>query len=239
MTYISYAVNLPPFTLHPLGDRALTLAFEARMDPAFHAAILSIAAALGRQRLPGILDIVPAYHEIGIHYDPALFRLPANTRTSAHIRQWVQDSLAHMRESNDLASRTVEIPVCYDPSIAPDLTGVADRLGLDVDEVIRIHTAQSYHVYMIGFLPGFPYMGELPATLFLPRKAKPVMTPAGSVAIAGRQTGIYPMDSPGGWHVIGRTTVPMFAPAVDPPVYLRPGDTIRFKSIARDVFDGH
>jgi inhibitor of KinA len=142
--------------------------------------------------------------------------------------------MAHITEP---ANRTVEIPVCYDPSIAPDLAGVADRLGLAVDEVIRIHTAQSYHVYMIGFLPGFPYMGELPATLFMSRKAKPVMTPAGSVAIAGRQTGIYPMDSPGGWHVIGRTRVSMFTPDSDPPVRLRPGDTIRFKSIPRDAFD--
>jgi inhibitor of KinA len=230
-------VKPPPYTLHPLGDRALILAFDARMDPAFHASILGIAAALEDHRPPGILDIVPAYHEIGIHYDPAMFRLPTSNPPSAQVRQWVQDSIAHMTQAAEPVSRTVEIPVCYDPSIAPELAGVADRLGLAVDDVIRIHTAQSYHVYMIGFLPGFPYMGELPATLFMPRKAKPVMTPAGSVAIAGRQTGIYPMDSPGGWHVIGRTRVSMFTPEADPPVYLRPGDTIRFKSIPRDAFD--
>jgi inhibitor of KinA len=237
LTYISYVVNLPPFTILPLGDRALTLAFEARMDPTLHASILSIAAALEQCRHPGILDIVPAYHEIGIHYDPAIFLMTANHSPFAHVRQWVRDSLEHMTEATEPISRTVEIPVCYDPSIAPDLSDVADTLGLSREDVINMHTSQSYHVYMIGFLPGFPYMGELPPSLFVPRKAKPVMTTTGSVAIAGRQTGIYPMASPGGWHVIGRTRVPMFNPEADPPVFLRPGDTVRFKPISRDAFD--
>lgn len=239
MTYISYAVDLPPFTIHSLGDRALTLAFEARMDPALHASILRIAAALEHRRRSGILDIVPAYHELAIHYDPAMLRLSANEHPHDSVKRWIEDSLRHVDHEKGVITRTVEIPVCYDASIAPDLPVVADRLGLSEEEVIRIHSATSYHVYMIGFLPGFPYMGELPASLFLPRKTKPVMTPAGSVAIAGRQTGIYPMDSPGGWHVIGRTPVPMFTPEADPPVFLRPGDTVRFKPIPRDVLDGH
>jgi inhibitor of KinA len=239
LTYISYAVDLPPFTIHSLGDRSLTLTFEARMDPALHASILAIAAALEYHHRPGILDIVPAYHELAIHYDPATLRISANEHPHDFVNRWVEDSLRHVDNETGVITRTVEIPVCYDPSIAPDLTVVADQLGLSVADVIRIHSATSYHVYMIGFLPGFPYMGELPASLFMPRKAKPVMTTAGSVAIAGRQTGIYPMDSPGGWHVIGRTPVPMFTPEADPPVYLRPGDTVRFKPISRDVFDGH
>jgi len=226
-----------PYTLHPLGDRALTLAFEPRLDPAFHARILRLAAAFDASRPPGILDIVPTYHEIGIHFDPERLQSHVEGSLSNFFSRWIEASVNEFDTVANDKPRLIEIPVCYDPALAPDLLPAAESLKITVDQLIKRHTAATYHVYMIGFLPGFPYMGELPEALFLPRKSTPVPILAGSVAIAGRQTGIYPLDSPGGWHVIGRTTMQMFMPDQDPPVLLRPGDEVRFHSIPRDVFD--
>lgn len=237
--YISHIVHPLSYSIQPLGDRAIRLVFEAQMNPVFHTGVLRIATMLDRARLPGILDIVPAYHEIGIHYDPVILRQSGTGRIADRLAEWIGDTLDQAPAALLFPSRLIDVPVCYDPLLAPDLPIVADRLGLSTHDVITIHTSVDYHVYMLGFMPGFPYLGILPDALFMPRKASPAPTAAGSVAIAGRQTGIYPIESPGGWHVIGRTPLILFDPSADPPATLRPGDTVRFISISRDAFDRH
>ena len=134
--------------------------------------------------------------------------------------------------------RLCRIPVLYGGSYGPDLQGVAQYHGITEEEVVRLHCSRPYLVYLIGFMPGFPYMGELPSELITPRLKTPrLVVPAGSVAIAQRQTGIYPMDSPGGWHLLGKTPVRMFDPKKDPPSYLRMGDLVKFYPISEKEFE--
>jgi KipI family sensor histidine kinase inhibitor len=133
---------------------------------------------------------------------------------------------------SETPGRVIEIPTRYGGEYGPDLEFVAKHNGLTPDEVVRIHTSQSLRVFMLGFSPGFPYIGPLAPEIAAPRLATPrTLVPAGSVGIAGRQTGIYPSESPGGWRLIGRTDLKLFAPAKDPPALLRPGDYVRFRAV--------
>jgi inhibitor of KinA len=154
------------------------------------------------------------------------------------VCQWLRSRLDSLGLDREARRRTVEIPVCYGGEYGPDLEFVARHNGLDAEEVIRIHTAGEYLVYMIGFTPGFPYLGGLSARIAAPRLEKPrFKVPGGSVGIAGRQTGIYPLTAPGGWRLIGRTPLSLFTPALDPPCLLRPGDAVTFKAISREEYE--
>ena len=216
-------------TIAPLGDSSLLVLFEPVLDAAVNRRALAVAAALGQRAIAGVRDIVPAYASVAVHYDPVRTRL-----------DWLEQAVAAVLEaepSPDETPRAVEIPCCYDAQYAPDLAGVAALARLSAAEVVARHAARSYRVCMIGFLPGFPYLAEVDPAIAVPRHPTPrLCVAAGSVGLAGRQSGIYPNDSPGGWQIIGRTPVRLFDPDRRPPATLSPGDTVRFVPIDSATF---
>lgn len=176
-------------------------------------------------------ECVPAFTTVAVHYDP--LRAPF-AKASALVSALLRDvSPAPLSESPP-----VEIPVCYGGDIGPDLAFVAEHAKLTPDEVVRIHAGGDYRVYMIGFTPGFPFLGGLPEQIATPRRSSPrVAVPAGSVAIGGKQTGVYSIESPGGWQIIGRTRLALFRPELNPPTLLRMSQRVRFRPISRPEFD--
>lgn len=219
------------WSAEPLGERVLLLRFGAAIDATLNARVHAFAAALREASLDGIVDLVPAYASLAVHYDP----LAWNDGDEAPWRRL--EHALRMRASAAASaptSRCVEIPVRYGGDDGPDLERVAQRAGFEVDEVVRRHAGATYRVAMLGFAPGFPYLLGLDPALQLPRRAEPrLRVPAGSVAIGGAQTGIYPRELPGGWHLVGRTPLSLFDPAGEPPCLLAPGDEVRFKALPR------
>jgi KipI family sensor histidine kinase inhibitor len=212
------------------GDTALTVEFGRTAERRFSALVLALYGRLSASALPGVIELVPTLRSLTIHYDPCL--------TSAEVLSRSIVPLLDGLEGQPLCGRRWVIPACYAPELAPDLDEVARRTGLSRADLVRAHTAGDYRVYMLGFLPGYPYMGDLPEQLRLPRRESPrVAVPAGSVAIATTLTAVYPLESPGGWHLIGRTPARLFDAARDPAVLLAPGDQVRFASIGRAEFD--
>ena len=209
----------------PLGDSALTLVFGDAIDPLVHTRILDAARALQARPPRGVTEIVPAYTTLGVWFNP-LERDAADL--AAELMETVGQSDGRpIGRADD--GREVVIPVRYD---GPDLADVASRLGVSTDDVIQRHTATEYRVYMLGFVPGFAFLGLLDPSLELPRRSSPrLRVPAGSVGIAGRQTAVYPLDTPGGWHLLGRTDLRMFDAHGDPPALLGVGDRVRFEAI--------
>lgn len=211
------------------GDRALVVEFGDRVDPELSEEVLRLDARLRLKPLPGVVETVPTFRSLTLYYDPL-----ATSRT--HLEPAVR-SLLGRRGHERRNARLWHIPICYEAPFAPDLDEVAHLLGLAPEEVASRHSAPQYRVYMIGFLPGFPYLGDLPPELALPRRADPrVKVPAGSVAIATNLSAIYPYESPGGWHLIGATPIPLFDPARSPPALLAAGDGVRFAPIEAAAF---
>jgi inhibitor of KinA len=210
----------------PLGDAALLVAFGDGIDPAVNDRVLQFAADLRRRGVRGVRDIVPAYASCALHFDP----LRTNRmELEKAVHEAMTGSGAPVARAGSVA---LEIPVCYGGMFGPDLAAVARLGGCSERDVIELHAGRSYRVFMIGFLPGFPYLGPVHERIAVPRhESVRAVVPAGSVGIAGRQTGIYPIDAPGGWHIIGRTPFALFDAAADPPARLSPGDTVRFVPI--------
>jgi len=213
-----------------LGDGALTLEFGDRIDPALNAAVMAARDALAAMKLDGISDVVPTWRSLTVHFDP--LRLDREI-LAAHLLQAAQ---AQQQESA-LATRW-RIPIVFGDEFGPDLAEVARATGRSEAAVIDALCASELRVFLIGFLPGFPYLGELPEWLRLPRLATPrAAVPANSLAIAGAQAAIYPWQSPGGWHLLGRTPVRLFDLGdAARPALLAPGDTVRFAPVGRDEF---
>jgi inhibitor of KinA len=226
--------------ISPLGDSALRLEFGEKIDESIHVRVQAACAALEEAVVPGIRELVPAYTTVTIHYNPAdLFAAGAPAEDlSGWLALRVERVVAGARRAAAPRGRRVEIPVCYGGEFGPDLSRVAAQAGLTEAEVIRRHAAAEYRVALVGFAPGFPYLLGLPAELATPRHARPrTAVPAGSVAIAGGQTGVYPLSSPGGWNLIGRTALRLFDPQADPPALLQTGDRVRFRAVDRAAFD--
>lgn len=205
-----------------LGDAALTLELGDRIDPAINARVMATRDALATAGLQGITDLVPTYRSLTVHFDPLA------TDRGALIEHL--HAAAAAPQNSALAGRQFEIPVRFGGADGPDLDEVAAATGRGANEIVATLCSLELRVYLIGFLPGFPYLGDLPDWLRLPRRATPrTAVPANSVAIAGPQAAVYPWQSPGGWHLLGRTTVQMFD-AANParPALLAPGDTVRF-----------
>jgi KipI family sensor histidine kinase inhibitor len=202
------------------GDSALLVELDAVIDPEINARAIAIAAAVDDERLAGVRDVVPTYRSVALHFDPLVIGVDA-------VRAAVERALdARPRRAQ---TRLIEVPVVYGGDAGPDLGEVAGRARLAPDVVAELHASATYRVFMLGFLPGFPYLASVDERIAAPRRVVPrVRVPAGSVGIAGRQTGIYPMESPGGWNIIGRTGVRVFDPARVPPALFRPGDSVRF-----------
>lgn len=205
-----------------LGDAALTLELGARIDPAINARVMAARDAVAEAGLAGITDLVPTYRSLTVHFDPLV------ADRAALVAQL--HAAAAATQKSALAGRHFEIPVRFGGADGPDLDEVAKATGRSAEEIVATLCGLELRVYLIGFLPGFPYLGDLPEWLRLPRRATPrTAVPANSVAIAGPQAAVYPWQSPGGWHLLGRTTVTMFdASDAGRPALLAPGDTVRF-----------
>lgn len=202
------------------GDSALLLELDAVIDPAVNARAIGIAAAVAGKRLAGVRDVIPAYRSVAVHFDPLATDVEALTKA-------VRDAADSAPAAPEGA--LVEVPVSYGGEEGPDLPDVAAFAGLSIENVIERHSSIEYRVFMLGFLPGFAYMASVDETIAAPRKATPrTRVPGGSVGIAGRQTGIYPRPSPGGWQLIGRTSLPVFDPSREPASIFAPGDRVKF-----------
>lgn len=223
----------------PVGDTALRVELGGTMDAATHARVQSACAALAAAALPGVSELVPAYTTVVLHYDPVALSdagAPPDD-LDGWLGERVAAVLAGAAKVMPPRGRTVEVPVCYDADFAPDLKRVAAAAGLTEAEVIRRHERGDYWVALVGFAPGFPYLAGLPPELATPRLARPrTQVPAGSIGIAGAQTGIYPLASPGGWNLIGRTPLRLFDPHANPPALLQAGERVKFRSISREEF---
>lgn len=213
-----------------LGDGALTLEFDDRIDPALNAKVIAARDALSALNLAGISDVVPTYRSLTVHFDP--LRLDGEL-----LGRHLLDAAQAPPQESALATRWT-IPVVFGDEFGPDLAEVARATRRSEAAVIEALCATELHVFLIGFLPGFPYLGELPEWLQLPRHATPrAVVPANSLAIAGAQAAVYPWPSPGGWHLLGRTPVRLFdLDNATRPALLEPGDTVRFTAIDRDEF---
>ncbi|HEV3243944.1 MAG TPA: 5-oxoprolinase subunit PxpB [Chthoniobacterales bacterium] len=229
----------------PLGDSALLIRVAENFDDAPEDALSKVLAAkrgLEAAQIPGAIEIAPAYTTVGLFYDlvRAIDAGAPVENVFGWIEQRIRRALSEVEEihANRTEGSLVEIPVCYETEFALDLEHVARHAGVDWKEVVDLHCAADYRVHCVGFTPGFPFLGGLSRKLATPRRDVPRKEiPAGSVAIGGSQTGIYPIKSPGGWNVIGRTPLQLFDPQKNPPALLRAGDRVRFRSITRDEFE--
>ena len=206
----------------PLGDSALLVQLGDEIDIAVNRRVHTLATLLHSSPLPGLIETVPAYRTLLIHYDPLILM-------EEEIRTWVRAKLDQMEDIHVKKPRQLEIPVRYGGEYGIDLEFVAEYHHLRVEDVIRIHSEKTYTIYMMGFTPGFPYMGKLDDAIVTPRLETPrTHVLAGTVAIAGSQTGIYSINSPGGWRLIGHTSLRLFDPDADIPFLFSPGDEVRF-----------
>ncbi|WP_419871330.1 5-oxoprolinase subunit PxpB [Candidatus Pristimantibacillus sp. PTI5] len=233
-----------PYELLPLGDSAVILRLAGGISIETHRIVSSLTAAIEAQPFAGFMECVPSFAAAAVHYDPLLVSRSRAGDELMHgtIFETVCARLKaclskELTSAADQVTRMVEIPVCYGGEYGPDLSFVADLNGLSEEEVIAIHAAGSYLVYMLGFAPGFPYLGGMSEEIAAPRHQTPrTSIPQGSVGIAGKQTGVYSVSTPGGWQLIGRTPLALFRPQEEIPSLLRPGDSVRFKPITSQEY---
>lgn len=230
-----------PYHIFPLGDTAITIDFGNYIDQQINQEVIARFNEFRLQPLPGMIEAVPAYSSLTIYYDPLSLRKKIISGQTAfdQMREELEKRLQQPRGNNNTVERVVGIPVCYDKEFAPDLEQLAAAKNISIEEVVRLHTATNYKVYMLGFLPGFAYMGEVDEKIATARKLQPVNVEAGSVGIAGKQTGIYPLASPGGWQIIGRTPLVLFDAAKEDSTLLKTGDIVQFYSIGKHEFKNH
>jgi KipI family sensor histidine kinase inhibitor len=222
--------NMGTMRVRISGDRMLIAVFGDEVDPAVNERVRRMAALVAALQHPAIEAVVPAYGTLGLQYDPDVI-------TWAALLDLLHGCEQLLAEAVVPEARIVEIPVCYGDEFGPDLEAVAAHAGLAPEEVVRLHSGADYRIYAIGFAPGFCYLGGLDQRIHAPRLTTPRLhVPSGSVGIAGGQTGVYPLASPGGWQLIGRTPLRLFAPYRQPPIPYQPGDTIRFRPIAVEHF---
>lgn len=227
--------NPRPKAIHPLGDCAAYIEFSDKLDLEVNALIQRLAVVVHGRALPWIRDVVPALGGLALHFDPDFPELHGEAlQVAANL---VTECLKEIDPKAEEALRTVEVPVCYEPELAPDIEEVAKKTKLSVEEVAQRHAAGDYRVLMIGFAPGHAYMGGLDGKLAVPRRATPrAVVPAGSVAIANEQTVVYPYAISGGWSVIGRTPLAVFDATRAEPSLFAPGDRVRFRAVSKEEF---
>lgn len=222
------------------GDSSILIQFGNAIDPDINARIAATVALIKEQHIEGVVDIIPAFCSLLINYDPRVISYD-------RMRERMEKILSMEIAADARKKRVYEIPVCYGGTYGPDLATIAEHAGLSEQEVIDIHSSTDYLIYMLGFLPGFTYLGGLDERIHTPRLANPrIRIPAGSVGIGGSQTGIYPMDSPGGWQLMGMTPVKTYDPEREVPILVEAGEYIRFvpvdeaeyERISREVAQG-
>ena len=214
-----------------MGDRGLLLEFGDEISREINEKVRRMALAIQAEAIEGIIETVPTYRSLLTIYNPTALSIDDLKKRLDLIEEG-------LRETPLPEPKLIRIPVVYGGVYGPDIEGVAKYLQRSPEEVIRLHCSQPYLIYMIGFMPGYPYMGELPQALVIPRLKTPrLIVPKGSVAIAQRQTGIYSMESPGGWQILGRTPVALFDPEKDPPTLLQMGDFVQFYPVTEKEFE--
>ncbi|MCM2286633.1 MAG: 5-oxoprolinase subunit PxpB [Desulfobacula sp.] len=219
-----------PLVCRLAGDTGLIVEFGEGIDPVVNARVRAVAAAVKTRSPRGIIEIIPTYRSLLLIYDP-LITLPEK------LIRFIEQADSGLGDEDAGPFRRVDIPVCYGGEFGPDMDTVAKTAGLGIEEVIQRHSAPDYLIYMVGFTPGFPFLGGLDERLFTPRLKTPRMAvPRGSVGIANNQTGIYPITSPGGWQIIGRTPLTLFAPFRENPFLYQAGDRIRFIPISPEEY---
>lgn len=216
--------------LYPLGDSAIVACFGEGIDKDIHHQVRQLSQYLESYAFDGMIEYVPSYTSVTVYYDPSLLRY---TEASTQLNH----AIDAMEEQVAATSRVVEIPVCYGGDYGPDLEYVAEYSGLSPEAVIQTHSETVFDVYMIGFAPGFPYLGGMSPRIATPRRSSPRLEiPRGSIGIAGSQTGIYPIETPGGWQIIGRTPRTLFRADQNPPCLLKAGDQIRFVPVSETQY---
>lgn len=220
-----------------LGDRAILITLGDSIDEATHRRVRAVTARIDAEPPDGFVDRVPAFASVVVHYEPLLVSATGGRSPNDTFVEALRRLLADVRDDDLPPPRVVDIPVCYGGELGPDLEDVARQHGLAVQEVIDIHAAGDYLVYMVGFMPGFAYLGGLSDRIATPRRQTPrTAVPAGTVGIGGAQTGVYPLVSPGGWNLIGRTPLRIFEIDRDEPALMVTGDRVRFHPITPDEF---
>ena len=219
--------------VRPLGDGAIVVETGGDAGAVTMRRVHALWALFSAEHLEGVTDIVPGLASVTLHYEPAGIACAAGELPHQALARTVEARIAGLHVPDELPTRIVTIPVCYDPTVAPDLDDVARHAGLSTSEVVALHSAGDYIVHMIGFLPGFPYLAGLDPRLTMHRRATPrLKVPAGSVAVGGSHTCIYPLESPGGWQIIGRSSVRLFSPTREPATMLQLGDHVRFRQVS-------
>lgn len=217
--------------IRPCGETAVSVELGEIIDRSLNERVHGLCRRIKSLEVQGIVDLNPTYRSLLIQYDPWLC-------SYERLLLVIDECLDLPSDGEKTSPELIEIPVCYGGHFGPDLVTVADFLGLTPAQVVELHAAPVYHVYMIGFTPGFPYLGGLDERLFIPRRKEPrSIVPAGSVGIADRQTGVYPVETPGGWHLIGRTPLKLLDLDRPRPFLLSPGCRVRFQPIAGEAFE--
>jgi len=231
----------PPYKIFPLGDSALTIDFGNVINEEINKKVISLFNYLQQHPLNGMIEAIPAYSSLTIFYNVFLVKQKNSDDTTAYefMKSNAEEFLLKNIEVDAGASNIIRIPVCYDDEFGIDLKWMSDQKNISTEEIIQIHCSKNYRVYMLGFLPGFAYMGEVDEKIVVPRKPQPQKIVAGSVGIAGRQTGIYPMNSPGGWQIIGRTPLKLFDVNRSGVCLLKAGDEVEYYSITKDEFENY
>ena len=231
--------RLPSYKISSLGENALIIDFGNTIDESINKLVHSLFYQLQHDPIPGMIEAVPAYSSLTIYYDILFIRNILNKQTTAF--EWVSESLKKFIPKENIETGDpqilVKVPVCYEIEYAPDLGFIASQNKISDNEAVYLHTSTTYHIYMLGFLPGFAYMGMVDEKISSSRKQKPVFVEAGSIGIAGKQTGIYPFRSQGGWQIIGRTPLKLFDKEKINPVLFKAGDKVQFYSITKDEFE--
>ncbi|NME58396.1 5-oxoprolinase subunit PxpB [Dorea formicigenerans] len=221
---------MPDIRILTAGDSALLIEFGKEINPETNRKITAIVQLMREQHIEGIVDVIPAFCSLLINYDPRVL-------SYEELKERMENLLKMETKTETTRKRIFEIPVCYGGEYGPDIDNIAEHAGLSVNEVIKIHSSKDYLIYMLGFLPGFTYLGGLNERIHTPRLASPRLTiRAGSVGIGGSQTGIYPLDSPGGWQLMGLTPVRTYDPERQTPILVEAGDYIRFIPIDEEEF---
>ena len=228
----------PTYRIFSIGDSAITIDFGSVIDETVNTKVLALFKRLQQHPFAGMIEAVPAYSSLSIFYNVVALKksVSANKIVSEWMKEEADRFIRQYSEIDMPPSVIMNIPVCYDEEFGIDLPQASKEKNLSIEEIIRMHCGRRYRVFMLGFLPGFPYMGEVDEKIAMPRKSQPRPVAAGSVAIAGRQTGIYSLASPGGWSIVGRTPLKLFDSGKEQPTLLNAGDTVEFYPISKEEF---
>jgi inhibitor of KinA len=240
INFIGKMETIEPYKIFFISDSAATIDFGNVIEEEINKRVINLFNHLSQHPLGGMIEAIPAYGSVAIYFDIATLRKRVSPQKKVY--EWIRNELHKLMRSNitavEKSSNLIRIPVNYE-EFGIDLKFISDQKNISPEEIIRSHTSKQYRVYMLGFLPGFAYMGQVEDQIAIPRKPQPQPIIAGSVGIAGRQTGIYPLNSPGGWQIIGRTPLKMFDKDNDEPCLLKAGDRVEFYSITTDEFKNY